>query len=315
MERSLGGCEGGLAAGGAGRAPRPCLGPGDGLGCGKHPWGSGPFGRWPAQSQRRLATPPRSGGESRCPTGGAGEGGALEHPPPPAAVGPGRLSSPGRLRLPRAPLGPARTRVLGSAPALALRALGAGMPGGRGLPAPALPRQQCSGPRALRRLERRAGVVGGAAGAGARSGEAGRAARGRLSHLLPSALPWRLPGQPPLACRRLRSSSYRPEPSCARAASCENSNPAPATAPPPQTGPERAHFDFQNSPGFLHQAFLSLAFHPELSRSQRLLQLTVGPEEEKVTPFVPCHTPLLLTNSLFHRTLSRTKSKYQQKEI
>lgn len=130
MERSLGGCEGGLAAGGAGRAPRPCLGPGDGLGCGKHPWGSGPFGRWPAQSQRRLATPPRSGGESRCPTGGAGEGGALEHPPPPAAVGPGRLSSPGRLRLPRAPLGPARTRVLGSAPALALRALGAGMPGG-----------------------------------------------------------------------------------------------------------------------------------------------------------------------------------------
>lgn len=37
-------------------------------------------------------------------------------------------------------------------------------PGGVACLPPALPRQQCSGPRALRRLERRAGVVGGPAG-------------------------------------------------------------------------------------------------------------------------------------------------------
>lgn len=188
MERSLGGCEGGLAAGGAGRAPRPWLGPGDGLGCGKRPGGSGPFGRRPAHPS--VAWRPRPGREERADARPEvpERAGRLSILPRPRLWGPGRLSSPGRLRLPRAPLGPARTRVLGSPPALALRALGAGTPVGVACLPPALPRQQCSGPRALRRLERRAGVLEDQPGAGARSGEAGRAAGGARAPFSPPPL-------------------------------------------------------------------------------------------------------------------------------
>lgn len=102
--------------------------------------------------------------------------------------------------------GPSRSkRVLRSPPALTLlRTPWAGNARGKRAVAflpPPLPRQQCSRRRTLRRLERRACVVGGPAGSRREVG-GGAAGAGRLEGAFltstPPVLPWKLPGQPHL---------------------------------------------------------------------------------------------------------------------
>lgn len=173
--------------------------------------------------------------------------------------------------------GPSRSkRVLRSPPALTLlRTPWAGNARGKRAVAflpPPLPRQQCSRRRTLRRLERRACVVGGPAGSPREVG-GGAAGAGRLEGAFltstPPALPWKLPGQPHLCWLLQAPPPYKqqlPEPSSAPAPSSRNSNPAPATL-----ASHKQEMRGQTStipPGCLCHAFLYSASHPEFSKSQ-----------------------------------------------